>query len=75
MRRTRFNAVFEKRNHLKNCEETGIIADSIDVRIAIMSRVKSGEITLEQAQTELKKIKRNAKKNGMKTRAQAWREG
>jgi hypothetical protein len=34
-----------------------------------------GEITLEQAQAELKQIKRGAKAAGKTTRARAWRAG
>ncbi|OTA18149.1 hypothetical protein Xbed_03220 [Xenorhabdus beddingii] len=75
MRRTRFDAALDKRAHIKKCESDGNIADSTEVRMALMSRVKRGEITLEQAQAELKKIQRTAKKNGMKTRSQAWNEG
>ncbi len=43
--------------------------------MALMSRVHSGEITLEQAQSELKKIKRGAKTAGMVTRSQAFSRG
>lgn len=53
-------------------ESEGRVADSRDVRMALMKRVKAGELTLEEAQKELKAIKRNAKKNGQVTRAQAY---
>ena len=53
-------------------EKTGIVADSVEYRKALMERVYSNEITLEQAQAELKKIKSSAKKNGKITRAQAY---
>ena len=59
MGRTRFEASMDKRSHLRDCEEKGIVADSMDVRRALMERVHAGEITLEQAQTELKKIKKS----------------
>ncbi|CDH00194.1 hypothetical protein XBFM1_1410002 [Xenorhabdus bovienii str. feltiae Moldova] len=75
MRRTKFDAALDKKTHVKKCESEGVIADSLEVRMALMSSVKRGEITLEQAQTELKKIQRTAKKNGMKTRSQVWNEG
>jgi hypothetical protein len=65
----------EKRNALNQAEAGGQVADSMEVRKALMERVHSGEITLEQAQTELKKIKRGAKKSGMITRSQAFRDG
>jgi uncharacterized protein involved in exopolysaccharide biosynthesis len=37
-----------------------------------MEQVKSGEKTLKQAQSELAKIKRNAKRNGKQTRNQVF---
>ncbi|HCB1003287.1 TPA: hypothetical protein MYN13_002353 [Klebsiella variicola subsp. variicola] len=75
MARTKFDAAMEKRANVKDCESRGLVADSMDVRLKIMERVHCGEITLKQAQDELQKIKRNAKRNGLKTRNQAWREG
>lgn len=57
-----------KRDAVKKAEAEGKVADSMEYRLALMERVHKGEITLEQAQTELKKVKRNAKKNGMTTR-------
>ena len=61
----------ERKNLLRNAEVAGIVADSHEVRLAIMRRVHAGEISLEQAQSELKKIKSSAKKNGLVTRNQA----
>lgn len=43
------------------------VADNAEVRLDILRRVKSGEITLEQGQAELKHIQKNAKKNGKLT--------
>lgn len=63
----------QRRNMVDKAEKQNQVADSFEVRLALMNRVKSGEITLEQAQNELKKIKRNAKKSGKITRNQAWR--
>ena len=62
----------ERHRAMVQAEDAGQVADSLDVRMAILSRVKSGEITLEQAQQELKRIKRGAKKAGKVTRAQAY---
>lgn len=59
--------------HQKAREEEGAVADSMEVRKALMQRVHAGEITLEAAQAELKRIKRGAKKAGKITRAQAYR--
>ena len=60
------------RKAVKDAENEGRVADSIEVRKALMARVHAGEITLEDAQKELKRIKRNAKRNGMVTRNQAF---
>lgn len=43
------------------------VADNGEVRLDIMRRVKSGEITMKQGQAELKAIQKNAKKNGTPT--------
>ena len=45
------------------------------IRLAIMARFHSGEITLEAAQSEIMAIKRNAKKSGKMTRNQAFYRG
>ncbi len=42
-------------------------ADNMDVRRAILARIKSGEITLAQGQFELAAIQRNARKSGQQT--------
>lgn len=73
--RTRFEAAMDKRQALKDAEAAGQVADSMDVRMALMARVKSGEITLAQAQAELKKIKSSAKRAGLLTREQAFARG
>lgn len=75
MTRTRFEAALEKRQAVKDAEASGTVADSKEVRLALMERVRTGEITLEQAQAQLKKIKSGAKKAGMVTRAQAFGRG
>jgi len=75
MRRTRFEASIAKRANVNQCETDGVIADSKEIRMALMDKVHSGECTLEEVQAELKKIKRDAKKNGQITRSQAFNEG
>lgn len=72
-RMTRFERQMANREAHKKAEAAGEVADSMKVRKALMERVHSGEITLEQAQAELAKIKRNAKRNGLKTRDQFYR--
>ena len=73
--RDRFTAAQDKRRNVKRCEADGVIADSDDVRLALMAQVRSGEKTLKEVQAELKKIKRNAKKNGKITKSQAFTRG
>jgi len=75
MERTKFEAGIDKNNALKEAEKEGIVADSLDVRMALMAKVNSGEISLLEAQNQLKKIKSQAKKNGQITRAQAFSRG
>ena len=64
-----------KRDNVTKCEAEGVIADSSEVRLALMAQVRSGEKTLEEVQKELKKIKRDAKKNGKITRNEAFSRG
>lgn len=73
--RTRFEASIDKMAAMKTAEESGQVADSGEVRLALMQRVHKGEITLEQAQAELRKIKSGAKKAGLLTRSQAFSRG
>jgi hypothetical protein len=63
----------DKRVALQIAEEQGVVADSAEFRAALVARITSGELTVEQAQAELRKVKRDAKKNGKKTRSQIWR--
>lgn len=65
----------EKRAEMNRAEAAGEVADSMDVRMALMARVKSGEITLADAQAELRAIQRKAKAQGKVTRAQAFNRG
>lgn len=73
MKGDRFWRSWEQRQALKRAEQARRVADSIEVRRALMARVHSGELTLAEAQKELRRIKRAAKKNGMVTRGQAYR--
>lgn len=63
----------EKFNAIREAESSGEIADSMDVRKALMQRVHTGEITLAEAQAQLKKIKLGASKAGKTTRAKVFR--
>lgn len=62
----------QRLNHQKQAESDGRVADSLEVRKQLIQRMKAGEITFDEMQKELKRIKRNAKKNGQITRAQAY---
>lgn len=73
MANTRYDRWRHRRAAAKKAEAEGKVADSMDVRMALMKRVHDGEITLEEAQAQLTSIKRNAKKNGLITRDQAHR--
>jgi hypothetical protein len=63
----------QKMDNQRAAEAQGKVADSMDIRLALMERVHAGEITLADAQAELKRIQRNAKKAGLITRAAAYR--
>ena len=75
MSRDRFERRRDKFQNIKDCESDGIVADNMDVRTRMMEQVKSGEKTLEEVQKELRKIQRDAKKNGKITRNQAFIRG
>ncbi|MGH0004477.1 hypothetical protein ACQU0X_30805 [Pseudovibrio ascidiaceicola] len=61
-----------RREQANKAEKQGIVADSKEVRMALMAQVHNGDKTLEEVQAALKKIKRNAKKEGKITRNQAY---
>lgn len=73
--RTKFEAAMDKRRAVKQDEASGLIVDSHEVRLKLMESVRSGEITLQEAQKRLKNIQNSARMNGMKTRAQSFNEG
>jgi hypothetical protein len=56
----------------REAEASGRVADSLDVRVALIKRMHAGELTLDEVQSEVKRLKRNAKKNGQITRNQAY---
>ncbi|MCO3132710.1 hypothetical protein FA228_31610 [Pseudomonas aeruginosa] len=72
-RRDWYEQRIDKRAALNAAEESGLVADSKEFRAELVARIYAGEITWEQAQEELRKVKRDARKNGKKTRAQIWR--
>jgi hypothetical protein len=68
-----WDKVTQRRANLKKAEDEGLVADSMDVRMALMEEFHAGKKTLQDVQSELKKIKENAKKSGKLTRSQAYR--
>jgi len=62
----------DRRRALAAAESRGEIADDMQTRLALMERVHSGEITLDQAQAELAAIKRKAKQSGKTTRSRFY---
>lgn len=72
-RRDWYDRRLDKRVALQIAEEQGVVADSTEFRRTLVSKLQSGEMTLDQVQEELRKVKREAKKSGKKTRAQIWR--
>lgn len=75
MTRDRWQAMQDKRAAVVAAEAAGEVADSMAVRLELVGRMNRGEITLEQAQAELKRLKAAAKAMGKTTRARAWRNG
>jgi hypothetical protein len=75
MSRDRLQARRDKFQNIKDCESDGVVADNMDVRTKLMEQVRSGEKTLDEVQKELRKIQRDAKKNGKITRNQAFIRG
>jgi hypothetical protein len=63
----------QRKDNLRAAEAAGTIADSMDVRKALIAKMEAGEMTLEQVQAELARIKRGAKAAGKTTRAKAFR--
>lgn len=62
----------EQRRALREAEESGQVADSLEVRKGLIARMKAGEMTLAEIQEELRKIQRGAHRRGLVTRAQAY---
>ncbi len=73
LRRTAFDAALDKRVAIEESESLGLVADSMEVRAELVRQMNAGEKTLAEVQAELKRIKRDAKKNGKVTRSQVWR--
>lgn len=72
-RRDWYDRRMDKRVALQIAEDQGLVADSTEFRQALVVKLEAGEMTLDQVKEELRKVKREAKKNGKKTRDQIWR--
>lgn len=72
-RRDWYDRRTDKRVALQIAEEQGIVADSSELRASLVAKVHAGEMTIEEVLAELRRVKRDAKKNGLKTRDQIWR--
>jgi hypothetical protein len=57
---------------LKQAEADGVVADNMEVRKELVRQFETKQITFEEMQAKLAKIKRDAKKNGKVTRNQAF---
>ena len=65
----------EKMSAQREAEQAGLVSDSMEVRMALIAKMHAGEMTLDQVQAELKRIKRDGNKNGKITRAKAYAQG
>lgn len=63
-----------KMDGVRAMDGAGQVADSMEVRKALLARMHAGELTLDQVKSELAKIKREANKSGKITRSQAYRD-
>ncbi len=63
-----------KLDAIRSEEVAGNVADSMEYRLALVAKVKAGEISLEDAQAQLRAEKRKAKSIGKTTRSKVFRE-
>lgn len=69
---TSYTRIIDKREAVKKAEEQGMIADSDAIRQELIEKCERGEITPDQMQAELKRIKRDGKKKGLLTKNQFY---
>ena len=74
-RRDAFEARMDKRDAVQRAEAAGQVADSMAVRLDLIRRLEAGELTPDQMQGELRRIKREARKNGLTTLDEVYRNG
>jgi len=63
---------YRKRKALDEADAKGEVSDTMEIRLNLMEKVHSGELTLDEAQKQLKEIKKQGSKKGLLTRAQKW---
>ena len=63
----------ERQQMIADAEQQGRVSDSLEVRMALIKKMQEEGRTLKEIQDELKRIKREGKRNGQITRAQAYR--
>lgn len=73
--RTAFEAAHDKRRAVTAAEAAGELVDGMAVRLVILARVRAGELTIADAQAELRKLQAGAKAAGKATRAQVFLRG
>ena len=63
----KLDRIHERRMEHRRKAHDPNVADNLDVRSALIKRIETGELTPEEAQAELRKIKRLGKKAGLET--------
>lgn len=72
---SRNDRIQAKQDAVKQAEMAGAVVDSLDVRVALIEKMHRGEMTLDEVQAELKRLKRGAKAAGKVTRSQVYSAG
>lgn len=70
-----FERAMDRRRNLRAEETAGNIADSLEYRMSLMEKVRNREISLEEAQRQLRETQKTAEKQGKLTRDKAYRNG
>lgn len=70
-----FERAMDRRRNLREEEAVGNVADSLEYRMSLMEKVRNREISLEEAQRQLRETQKTAEKQGKLTRDKAYRNG
>ena len=60
---------------VRDAESAGLVSDSMDVRLALIARMRAGELTLDECKAELSRIQKASRLEGKVTRAHVYRTG